>query len=58
MKLREKRVQEKREMSETPKQSESETPKQRETHEIKMSGLLKVNEVKKLLLASKPLYLP
>ncbi|XP_068504560.1 uncharacterized protein [Phaseolus vulgaris] len=58
IKLREKRVQEKREMSETPKQSKSETPKKRETHERKMSGLLKVNEVKKLLLSSKPLYLP
>lgn len=52
IKLREKRVQEKREMSETPKQSKS------ETHERKMSGLLKVNELKKLLLSSKPLYLP
>jgi len=49
MKLKEKRVQEKREMSETPIQSKSETPKKRETHERKMSGLLKVNEVKKLL---------
>ena len=58
IKLREKRVQEKREMSETPKQSKSETLKKRETHERKMSGLLKVNEVKKLLLSSKPLYLP
>ncbi|XP_068499704.1 uncharacterized protein [Phaseolus vulgaris] len=58
IKLREKRVQEKREMSETPKQSKSETLNKRETHERKMSGLLKVNEVKKLLLSSKPLYLP
>ncbi|XP_068480866.1 uncharacterized protein [Phaseolus vulgaris] len=58
IKLREKRVQEKREMSETPKQSKSETLKKSETHERKMSGLLKVNEVKKLLLSSKPLYLP
>ncbi|XP_068503778.1 uncharacterized protein [Phaseolus vulgaris] len=58
IKLREKRVQEKREMSETPKQSKSETLTKRETHERKMSGLLKVNEVKKLLLSSKPLYLP
>ncbi|XP_068466680.1 uncharacterized protein [Phaseolus vulgaris] len=58
IKLREKRVQEKRETSETPKQSKSETLKKSETHERKMSGLLKVNEVKKLLLSSKPLYLP
>ncbi|XP_068477278.1 uncharacterized protein [Phaseolus vulgaris] len=58
IKLREKRVQEKREISETPKQSKSETLKNRETHERKMSGLLKVNEVKKLLLYSKPRYLP
>ena len=36
----------------------SETLKKSETHERKMSGLLKVNEVKKLLLSSKPLYLP
>jgi len=57
-KLRKKRVQDKREMSETPIQNKSETPKERETHERKMSGLLKVNEVKKLLLSSKPLYLP
>jgi len=45
-------------MSETPQQSKSETPKKRETHERKMSGLLKVDEVKKLLLSSKPLYIP
>jgi len=57
MKFIEKRVREKREMSETPKQSKSETPKKRETHERKICGLLKVNEVKKLLLSSKPLYL-
>jgi len=44
-------------MSETPNQSKSETPKKREIHERKMSGLLKVNEVKKLLLFRKPLYL-
>ena len=53
MKLREKKVKEKREMSETPKQSKSETPKKRETHERKMSGLLKV---KKLPLSSKLLF--
>jgi len=35
----------------------SETPKKRETHERKMSGLLKVNEMKKLVLPNKPLYL-
>ena len=57
MKLREKKVQEKREMSETPKQSKSETLKKRVTRKRKMSGLLKMNEMKKLLLSNKPLYL-